>query len=132
MLVTLQAFKGLVSSQPCSTAALVFESSKRGDPHVRQYFDELGLLTNGRPIPTEHRFMPKSGGEPGLQLADFVASAAGSQARRYLRGETGFAKDYQDVFHQFPPPFSHFFHIEEVGGSRESQEAWVQGFRRTE
>jgi hypothetical protein len=122
----------LVSSLPCSSIALIFESSQRGDPLVRQHFGELGLLEDERPIPTEHCFMPKSSGEPGLEVADFVASAAGSQTRRYLRGETGFAKDYLDVFHQFPPPGSYFFYIGEVGGSRESREAWVQGFRRTE
>jgi len=109
----------LVSRLPCTTVALIFESSERCDPLVRRYFGELGFLQEGRSIPTEHCFMPKSAGEPGLEIADFVASAAGSQARFYHRGRTDFAKDYQAVFYQFPPPFSQFFHIAEVGGSRE-------------
>jgi hypothetical protein len=111
---------------------LIFESSERGDPLVRQHFGELGLLEEGRRIATEHCFMPKSANEPGLELADFVASTAGTQARFYHRGKTGFAKDYQVVFHQFPPPFLQFFHIAEVGGSSEGHEAWIQGVRRTE
>jgi hypothetical protein len=122
----------LVSSLPCSSVALIFESSKRGDPLVRKHFGELGLLENERPVPIGHCFMPKSAREPGLEVADFVASAARSQTRHYLEGKTGFAKDYQDVFHQFPPPGSYFFYIGEIGGSRESQEAWVHGFRRKE
>jgi Protein of unknown function (DUF3800) len=122
----------LVSRLPCSTVALIFESSERGDPLVRQHFGELGLLEDERPVPTEHCFMPKWAGEPGLELADFVASAAGTQARFYHRGKTNLAKDYQAVFHPFPPPFSQFFHIAKVDGSRESHEAWVQGFRRME
>ena len=122
----------LVSRVPCSTVALIFESSERGDPLVRQYFGELGLIEEERPISTEHCFMPKSAGESGLELADFVASAAGTQARFYQRGKTEFAKDYQAVFHQFPPPMSQFFHIAEVGGSRESNAACIQGVRRTE
>lgn len=122
----------IVERLPCSTIALIFESSQRGDPLVQQHFGELGLLDQGRPIPTEHCFMPKSAGEPCLEIADFVASAAGSQARLYHRGRTGFAKDYRDVFHQHPPPGSQFFHIAEVGGSREAQEAWIEGARRTE
>jgi hypothetical protein len=122
----------IVERLPCSTVALIFESSQRGDPLVQQHFVGLGLLEEGRPIPTEHCFMPKSAAEPGLEIADFVASAVGSQARFYLRGKTGFAKDYQDVFHQFPPPGSQFFHIAEVGGSRENNEAWIAGVRRTE
>jgi len=122
----------LVSQLPCTTVVLIFESSERGDPLVQQHFGELGLLEEERPIPTEHCFMPKSAAEPGLELADFVASDAGSQARFYHRGRTDFAKDYQAVFHRFPPPFSQFFHIAEVGGSRENRDAWVQGVRRTE
>jgi Protein of unknown function (DUF3800) len=122
----------LVSLLPCSTIALIFESSQRGDPLVRQHFGELGLVENERPLPTEHCFMPKSAGEPGLEIADFVANAAGSQARFYLRGKTAFAQDYQAVFHQFPPPGSQFFYIGEVGGSPEDQGAWVLGFRRKE
>jgi hypothetical protein len=121
----------LVSRLPCTTVALIFESSERGYPLVRRHFGELRLMEDERPIPTEHCFMPKSAGEPGLELADFIASAAGTQARFYHRGKTGFAKDYQAVFHQFPPPMSQFFHIGEVGGSRESREAWIQGVRRT-
>jgi Protein of unknown function (DUF3800) len=122
----------LVAVLPCSTVALIFESSERGDPLVQQHFGELGLLENDRPIPTEHSFMPKSAGEPGLEIADFVASAAGTQARFYHRGKKEFAKDYQAVFHQFPAPGSQFFHITEVGGSPERQEAWIEGIRRTE
>jgi len=121
----------LVAVLPCSTVALIFESSERGDPLVRRYFGELGLLEDERPIPTEHCFTPKSAREPGLEIADFVASAAGTQARFYHRGKQEFAKDYQAVFHQFPPPGSQFFHITEVGGSSEKQEACVQGVRRT-
>jgi len=116
----------------CTSIALIFESSERGDPLVKQHFGELGLVEDERPIPTEHCFMPKSAREPGLEIADFVVSAAGTQARFYHRGKTEFAKDYQAVFHQLPPPISQFFHISEVGGSRGSHEAWVQGTRRTE
>jgi hypothetical protein len=123
----------IVEHSPCSTVALIFESSQRGDQLVQQHFGELGLIEEGRPVPTEHCFMPKSAGEPALEIADFVASAAGSQARFYHRGKAGsFAKDYQAVFHQHPPPYSQFFHIEEVGGSRENNEAWIQGSRRAE
>jgi hypothetical protein len=76
--------------------------------------------------------MPKSAREPALEIADFVTSAAGSQAKFYYRDMPGFAKDCQDVFHVFPPPYSQFFHITEVGGSAENGEAWIDGARRKE
>jgi len=122
----------IVERLPCSTVAVIFEASQRGDPLVQKHFGELGLMENERLIPTEHRFMPKSSGEPGLEIADFVASAAGSQARFYHQGKKAFAKDYQDVFHQHPPPYSQFFHIAEVGGARESNQVWVEGSKRSE
>jgi hypothetical protein len=122
----------LVSGIPCKTVALIFESSERGDPLVERYFGELSLQQGDHVLPTEHCFMPKSSGEPGLEVADFIASAAGSQARRRHRGTSGFAKDYEAVFFQFPPPFSQFFHIAEVGGSPEDHQAWVQGTRHQE
>ena len=122
----------LAAALPCTTIALIFESSERGDPLVRQYFGELGLLEEGRQIPVEHCFMPKTAKEPGLEIADFVASATGTQARFYHQERKKFALDYEAVFHQFPPPFSQFFHITDAGGSRESQEAWVEGVRRAE
>jgi len=122
----------IVSVLPCSATALIFESSERGDQLVLQHFGELGLTENGAPLPTSHCFMPKSIREPGLELADFVASAAGTQARFYYQGKSGFAKDYQAVFHQFSAPFSQFFHIQEVGGSEQDHAAWIQGTRRSE
>jgi uncharacterized protein DUF3800 len=132
MVMLKQHIARLVSVVPCTHVALIFESSDRGDPLVRQYFGELGLRATDIDIPIEHCFMPKSSREPALELADFVASAAGSQTQRYHRGQTGFARDYEAVFHAFPVPMSQFFHIAGVGGSREDQEAWVEGVKRRE
>jgi hypothetical protein len=124
----LKAQIGRVAARvPCTTMALVFESSQRGDPLIMQHFEELQLPANGKLLPTEHCFMPKSAGEPGLEIADFIVNAAGSQARRQLRGTPGFAQDYEAVFHQLPSPYAEFFLITDVGGSAEGREAYVQG-----
>jgi hypothetical protein len=57
----------LASALPCTTIALIFESSERADPLVQEHFGELGLMEEGRPIDVEHCFMPKSAGEPCLE-----------------------------------------------------------------
>ncbi|MBV8978169.1 MAG: hypothetical protein JOZ13_12405 [Alphaproteobacteria bacterium] len=46
--------------------------------------------------------MPKSSNEPGLEVADFIIGAAGSQTRRQLRGQDGMAADFRDVFSKLP------------------------------
>lgn len=122
----------ITSVLPCSAVALIFESSERGDPLVQRYFGELNLTENGTQLPTEHCFMPKSANEPALEIADFIVNAAGTQARFRHKDKEDFAKDYQAVFHQFPAPFSQFFHIQQVGGSAEEHEAWIKGVRRAE
>jgi hypothetical protein len=42
--------------------------------------------------------MPKSSNEPGLEVADFIISAAGSEVQRRMRGKEGHAPDFKDVF----------------------------------
>jgi hypothetical protein len=112
---------------PCTALALIFESSQRGDPLIMEHFGELQLPTTGKALPTEHCLMPKIAKEPGLEIADFIVNAAGSQARRQLRGTPGRARDYEAVFHQLPPAYAEFFLITDVGGSVERREAYVQG-----
>jgi hypothetical protein len=47
--------------------------------------------------------MPKSSNEPGLEVADFIVSAASSEVRRRTRGTPGHALDFNDVFCRLPP-----------------------------
>lgn len=120
----------IASILPCREVALIFESSQRGDPLIKTNFGELNLTENDTSLLMHHCFMPKSAKEPLLEVADFVASASGSQAKFYYRDKKRFAQDYKAVFHRLSPPFSQFFHITEVGGSQIEQTAWVKGVRR--
>lgn len=114
---------------PCSAVALIFEQSQRGDPLLMQHFGTLALEENGNPIPTEHCIMPKRTAEPGLEVADFVVNASGSQARRQLRGRSGFALDYQKVFHQLPLPYGQFCLITDVHRSADDARVTVTALR---
>jgi hypothetical protein len=86
---------------PCDEVVLIVEASQRADPIVVRHFGQLkpAVKTN---VPVRHRFLPKASGEPGLEIADFIISAAKSQTTRHIKSKTGFAFDFVDVFRQIP------------------------------
>jgi hypothetical protein len=92
----------VASLLPCKTAWIIVESSQRADPIVQSCFAQLTSLNVSRPVSVEHCFMPKSSNEPGLEVADFIVNAASSQIRRRLRGLSGPAPDFKDVFCRLP------------------------------
>jgi hypothetical protein len=104
----------VASFSPFKSLALVFESSDRTDPLIEEMFGALELEEDGTPILVDQCFMPKSVAEPGLEIADFIVNAAASETRRRVRGTTGFAKDFQAVFHQVPKALTRFMMISEV------------------
>jgi hypothetical protein len=87
---------------PCAAVTIIVESSQRADPILMQCFGELKPDGVDLTIPVNHCLMPKSGAEPGLEIADFIISAAGSQVQRHLRGKQGPAPDFGDVFCRLP------------------------------
>ena len=70
---------------------IIIESSDRADPVVKSCFGQLASLNVPQPVPVEHCLMPKSSNEPGLEVADFIISAASSHVQRRLRGQPGSA-----------------------------------------
>lgn len=88
---------------PCKRVWIIVESSMRADPIVVSCFSRLTSLNVPWPLSVEHRLMPKSSNEPGLEVADFIISAASSQVQRRLRGQSGQARDFKDVFGRLPP-----------------------------
>jgi Protein of unknown function (DUF3800) len=93
----------VASVVPCKRVWIIVESSKRADQVVRSCFSQLTSLNVPWPLSVEHCFMPKSSNEPGLEVADFIISAASSQVQRRLRGQSGQAPDFKDVFGRLPP-----------------------------
>lgn len=124
-----QQINGLANLIPCDGVTLIVESSHRADPILMRHFGELRSEAVQQVRPMEYCLMPKSSTEPGLEVADFIISAAGSQVRRIVEGRDGLAPDFRDVFDRLPPEGCLFDCIMEVEGSAETGRTQVQGIR---
>jgi len=104
----------LAAQTPFRSIALIFESSERADPFIQQYFGQLDIEEGGRRIAVDHCLMTKRAKEPGLEVADFIANAAGSMARRFREGESGVTQRFKSVFHCVPKHRVRFMLIDSV------------------
>jgi hypothetical protein len=78
---------------------LIFERNPRSRRLLLSAFGDLGPEENGRRLPVELHEMPKSAGEPGLEVADFIANTVAGHARSHLvERRSGFRKDFQQSF----------------------------------
>lgn len=80
------------------SVAVIFEASERANRLIQDAFQGFVLEEGGKPIPVDCYFMPKSAGEPGLEVADFVMHAVGRQARQNLRERGQFKLDFAAYF----------------------------------
>jgi hypothetical protein len=94
----------LISRLPIAPAEIAFihESSERSDGLIERYFSDTKVQLGGVPLPIHFGFMSKARNDPAMEVADFVIQAAGGQSFRRHRGEQGFRKDFQAVFHANP------------------------------
>jgi hypothetical protein len=111
----------IVVRSDCGSVAVVFESSERADDALTQHFGKLVVERNSTTIPVEHCLMEKKNNEPALEVADFVANAAGSMARWRLRGKQGFPKDFASIFHSVPAIYVRYMDIGSVIGPVQSE-----------
>lgn len=79
--------------------AIIHESSERGDMLVDAFFGPTEATLEGRPLPVQHAFIPKSAGDEAMEVADFVAHALGREAfRLHFRPHSTRRKDFEAVF----------------------------------
>jgi hypothetical protein len=85
---------------------LVFEDSERGRPLILKHFGSLKIDSHGprgtEPLPILQCFEAKSMNEPGLEVADFIAHAASTQARAHEAGAHGWRLDFHSIFQAAP------------------------------
>ena len=92
----------IAAALPCKSVWIIVENSDRANAIVQACFSQLAPINGMPPLPIVKSLMPKSSNEPGLEVADFIVSAAGSQVQRRLRGQNGQAPDFTDVFCRLP------------------------------
>lgn len=99
---------------PFTEVAVIFESSDRANKLIESAFQGFRLEEDGKTIPVDCFFMPKSAADPALEVADFIMHAVGRQARRKLDGRHGFAPDFVAVFHAFDARLVSFMNVDQV------------------
>jgi Protein of unknown function (DUF3800) len=121
---------GIARLVPCSGVMIIVESSQRADPILKQLFGKLKSEGVERVRPVEYCLMPKSSAEPGLEIADFIISAARSQTKRLAEGKAGLARDFADVFDRLPREGCRFSYVAEVvDDDSEDGRRGIKGFR---
>lgn len=101
----------IVSKTLCTEVRVVFESSERANRLIESTFQSFDFHRGSERIPSECCFMPKSAGEPALEVADFVMHAVGRQMRHNLTQRDTFLPDFCAVFHSMSPQFSSFIEV---------------------
>ncbi len=101
---------------PFQSVALIFEQNPRSKRLLQSAFSDLGIEEDGKKLPIDLYDMPKSAGEPGLEVADFVANTIAGHARAHLvERRSGFRKDFQAVFQSVGAKLTSFMAVTSVG-----------------
>lgn len=100
--------------QPFGSVVIFFEHSERLAPQIEQVFGGFNLIEDGKTIPLKLYWMDKSVGEPGLEVADFLANSIGTEVRHRIAKRPGHAKNFEAFFHYPDKRLVSFIDISEV------------------
>jgi Protein of unknown function (DUF3800) len=104
----------VAAALPCKLVWVIVESSERADAIVQACYSQLTPIDGASTVHVKKCLMPKSSNEPGLEVADFIVSAASSEVQRRLRGKAGHAPDFKDVFCRLPVLGCRYREVSEV------------------
>lgn len=105
------------SSPAPEEVLLIFEESERGSGVIADFFGDAAASVCGVQIPVQVCFMPKSTGDTGLEVADFVMHAAGCQVRSKRQGRADWRLDFRAVFQEPDRSMVSYMEISEIATS---------------
>jgi hypothetical protein len=100
--------------QPFHCIQVIFEHSERLAPDMEALFGGMTIKEDDKPVPFELSWMHKSAGEPGLEVADFLANSIGTEVRHRIAGRPGYAKNFEAFFHHQDKKIVSFMDISNV------------------
>jgi hypothetical protein len=109
--VLLQRVNEIVQAVLCKEVKVIFEASDRADKLIREAFQGFEFYRGSKHIPSDCYFIPKSAGEPALEVADFVMHAVGRQARHNLKQRGSFVADFCAIFHAVDRKLTSFMEV---------------------
>lgn len=101
------------SGQRIDELVIIQEASERGDRLADRYFRDFVVAPPYQHLPVHLLRGTKALGEPGLEVADFIAHTAGAQARRRLEG-AGWGRDFDSVFRTPARRLTSYLHLDSV------------------
>jgi hypothetical protein len=107
---TLLAFLHNVASAACDRIVIVFEASDKDDAKASQFLRQRVRFGGAARdfLPVEVFRAPKCDCHPGLEIADFVMHAAGTQVRKGVWTDQDHRKDFAAVFANVPDAWVRF------------------------
>jgi hypothetical protein len=97
------------------SVVLIFEMSSRLDLQLTEHFGDLsGFDQKGNEINVEKFRMSKAVKEAGLEVADFIIQAAGTQVRNRMQGKMKPRKDFDCIFRDVERKLTSYLEIDSL------------------
>lgn len=93
--------------------AIFFEHSDSGNKLIKKYFRDIDFKNHGMTADIE-RYIARKGVTPGLDIADFIMHAAGTQTKNRISGDNKYRQDFEAVFKKCAPELQYFLEITKI------------------